>query len=172
MQWQREWDTGYRLDGDQGILVWQASSDGRTTAWRVVYGRRYPSYLSVRYQIGDVTRDGHADVLVEAAMGSAGCGSRRMIATVAGETREILSRYDCEIGMHIGTRRKRAESGDLWIREPVGRCPYPDPSAHCFGGSRTLRKRWDGSRLVTIDSSVECVLPKLDPRRDCRPRQR
>jgi hypothetical protein len=173
VHWQRDivanvGTTAERLEGEQGIRIWESDGGQPTSTWRVVYARRYPWYLSVRYQIADVTRDGHDDVLVEAAMGSAGCGSWRMIASVAGTVREILARsYACEIGMWIGTRRKRTTSGDLVIREPVGRCPYRDPSAHCFGGSRTLTKRWNGRGLVTFDSSVKCVLPRLDSGRGC-----
>jgi hypothetical protein len=161
VHWQRESPTRW---GEQGVSLWQADR-GSPTTWRVDYERRFPGYLTVRYRIGDVTRDGRANVLVEAAMGSAGCGSRRMIASVSGKVREILScTWACEIGMWL-------DHGELVIQDLVGRCPYRDPSAHCFGGWRRTTKRWNGSKLVTVDASVECVLPRLDPRRGCRPRR-
>lgn len=153
------------LQSEQGVLVWQARPTRRSTQWRVVYERRYPRYLSLRYRTGDVTRDGHADVLVNASQGSSGCGPWRVVAVADGRTRDIFYRDTCETEMRI-------EDGALIIDEPVGPCPTPQGSVHCFGGRRQTSKRWNGSRLVAVDSSVECVLARLDPERDCRPRRR
>jgi hypothetical protein len=169
VRWKRETRTGAgskagSLTSEQGVLLWQADREGRATKWRVVYARRYPWYLTLEYATGDVTRDGHADVLLDALQGSGGCGPWRVAATVAGRTRDIFSRDTCETRMAI-------EKGALVIDEPVGPCPDPRGSVHCSGGTRHVDKRWNGSRLVTADVSVRCVLPKLDPRRECRPRR-
>lgn len=169
VQWERETRTeagpgAGQLQSEQGVLLWQADREGRATKWRVVYGRRYPWYLSLGYATGDVTGDGHADILLSALQGSGGCGPWRLVATVAGRMREMFSRDACEMRMAI-------ERGALVIDEPIGPCPDPQGSVHCFGGRRRVEKRWNGTRLATTDVSVECVLATLDPRRGCQPRR-
>jgi hypothetical protein len=103
-------------------------------------------------------------VLLETSMGTGACGPRRLVAYAGGRTRELFSRDFCEGHAEI-------VGGGLRVAWGVGPCPYPEQSAHCQGGTSTTTLRWRGATLVSSRTTVKCVLPKLDPARDCAPRK-
>lgn len=162
------WDRGVRTAAyarpqtQHGLIVWRQTRRG----WRLAYARRGSRSLPyVGVRLGDVTHDGHQDVLMtEGSGGSGGCGIRRVIASARGDLREIFRRAMCETEIE-------ARGGDLVVPEPIGPCPDPGGAAHCFGGTRTETWRWNGSRLLNVSTVVRCVEPRLDPVRDCRPRR-
>jgi hypothetical protein len=63
----------------------------------------------------------------------------------------------------------KIDRGDVVLMHGVGPCPSGS-FAHCSGGTRTVVKHWNASKLVTASDSVECHTPKLDPARECRAR--
>jgi hypothetical protein len=150
---------------ESGFSIWRrlpAPGEG----WRPVHSERFPNLGALNIQLGDVTRDRHDDILIEAAEGSAGCGVRHVLATVGGRVREIYrSPETCEASFFIA-------AGALYVVERIGPCPYPGAqSAHCRGGERRTVRRWNGKKLVAVRSSVACDLPRLDPARGCRARR-
>ena len=157
--WSRDLRTRRGTVHEQGYWIWE-----RNRVWRRVYGRELAFGLDTRAEVGDVTGDGHDDVLLESTMGTGACGPRRLVAYAGGRTRELFSRGFCEGHAEI-------VGGALRVRMGVGPCPYPDASAHCFGGMSTTVLRWDGAKLISNRRSVECKLPALDPKRDCAPRR-
>jgi hypothetical protein len=151
---------------ESGLAIWQRAAPSLAAPWRVVHSERFPSLDALNLEVGDVTRDGHEDILVEASQGTAGCGVRHVLATVSGRVREIYrSPRTCEASYFIS-------EGRLSIAERIGPCPYPGPqSAHCRGGERRTVRAWNGDRLVAVRTSVVCDLPRLDPARGCRARR-
>jgi hypothetical protein len=108
-----------------------------------------------------VTRDGHADVLLTEWNGGSGyCGVRRALTSIRGSVQEVYRRSFCETDF-------AADRGDLRVELPIGPCPYRPGSAHCSGGHRIERWRWDGKRLRLARVDVRCHLPRLDPERGC-----
>lgn len=147
--------------GARGVIIWHRDREGLNPKWRVAYDRRIDERLHIFLRFGDVTDDGHDDVLVDTSIGSGGCGFRRVLATVGGRVREIYrSQYGCETIVSL-------EPGVVRVGRGVGPCPYADASAHCSGGSHELVLRWDGRKLVRSSSVVRCRLPELDPERNC-----
>ena len=157
--WSRELRTKRGPVHEQGYWIWE-----RKRGWLRVYSRELAYGLHTAAEVGDVTGDGHDDVLLESTMGTGACGPRRLVAYAGGRTRELFSRGFCEGHADI-------VGGALRVRMGVGPCPYPDASAHCFGGMSTTVLRWDGAKLISSRRSVECRLPALDPKRDCAPRR-
>lgn len=153
---------GYRDYPEQGFLVWQRL---KPSLWHVVYERplAYGGYDGV--QVGDVTGDGHPDVLLAVVMGSGACGPRRLVAHAGNRTRELYARDFCEGDAAI--------MGDaLRVQEKVGPCPHKEASAHCSGGFRTTFYRWRGAKRISARSVVTCYEPHLDPARDCTPKHK
>jgi hypothetical protein len=145
----------------EGLLIWQRVAP---TRWRIVDRRRASVGQLLGVTIGDVTRDGHPDVLAVIGEGSGACGPRLLLAWAAGRERALLSRNECESTYRI-------RGGALVVDEPVGPCPYANGSAHCFGGVRHTVMRWNGPHLLARRATVACALPRLDPARACRPRR-
>src|SRR5205814_8213161 len=116
---------GRPAEQEQGLIVWQRDPTG----WHIAYRHRYPFGLMPELQFGDVTADGHDDILLVESQGTAYCGPRRILATVAGKVERLFGRYLCE-------GQAKIESGALVFDVPVGRCPYREGSAHCYGGLR------------------------------------
>ncbi|HEY2939654.1 MAG TPA: hypothetical protein VGJ27_07570 [Gaiellaceae bacterium] len=163
--WSRELRTrggaqASNLTGERGVFVWQAQPARRRTRWLVAYARRYPDIGPVGFSVGDVTGDGHPEVLLAQLQGSGGCGPWTVVATTGRSVREIFDRTTCESYLKLA-------HGALVIDDPVGPCPYRQGSAHCFGGRRTLVERWNGHRLVVVKKTVVCMLKRLDPRSGC-----
>jgi hypothetical protein len=165
VRWNRELrHRGGGFAGDlrrqQGVLVWEGARRGAFTRWRVVYSRRFRPWDSTFASTGDVTGDGHPDALLEQVMGSGACGPHIVVGQVRGRVRTLFRRDTCETSMGLAR-------GALVIDEPVGPCPYEAGSAHCFGGRRVVVMRWNGSKLVPAETTVECAFPRLDPAREC-----
>jgi hypothetical protein len=141
----------------QGVIVWLRTKRG----WRRVYSKRLPGWAHYGLRAGDVTHDALDDVLLTQSEGSGGCGERSVSAAVSGGVREIFRGSWCETGIDV-------HGGDLLVRTPYGPCPVQPGSAHCYGGVRNERLRWDGRRFRRASLSVECLRADLDPRRGCR----
>jgi hypothetical protein len=152
---------GFEERTEQGFLIWQRVARDR---WRLVYSRdfEYGGYTGV--DVGDVTGDGHNDVLLETSMGTGACGPRRLVAYAGGRTRELFARDFCEGSAEIA-------GGSLKVTMGVGPCPEPAGSVHCHGGISTELFRWSGAKVATSRRTVECNRPTLDPARDCVPRK-
>jgi hypothetical protein len=144
----------------RGVILWHR----RHKTWRMVYARRHPWWIHLWLDRGDVTGDGRTDVLLsEENGGSGGCGVRRVLAPLPGRAREIFRRHLCEAQVAL-------EDGAVIVNEAIGPCPYPEGSAHCFGGRKTSELRWNGAKLRPVRVTIECAFPRLDPSRSCEPR--
>jgi hypothetical protein len=161
-----EWSRRTRMrDGfvhsETGVAIWRRARGG----WRLAADERSTRsepYLGA--ELGDVTGDGVADVLLARGTGgSGGCGTRYVLVSTTGGTIRAWRRNYCEGGATI-------ERGRLVSALAVGPCPYSDGSAHCRGGTETTTYRWNGTRLVPAQVSIRCALPRLDPAKKCAPR--
>jgi hypothetical protein len=148
---------------EQGVLLWQVSTIGPRSVWRVVYGRRLAPDDYVSVDAGDISGDGHPEVMFSGLQGSGGCGVTRLLVTTEQGVKEALRHENCET-------RSELSSGLFHLRDPVGRCPYREAGAHCYGGVRDTQMRWNGRRLMTVRTVVRCTLARLDPKRGCEPR--
>ncbi len=160
VQWYRETRREGERDarGESGVFVWQHVRGAWHLARRY-YATRFEPHL--RTHVGDVTGDGHRDVLVDRVTGGTGnCGTRIVFASLQGEIRRVYRQNFCE-------GRIAAEGGRLVQTLPVGPCPHRPGGVHCFGGSATTVLRLVGRRLVPVSRTIECALPRLDPRRNC-----
>lgn len=161
VSWSRELRLSrFRSEPQSGVFIWQREQAG----WRRVYSRRFRPYEYGYAATGDVTGDGHPDVLIQDVMGTGACGPRVLLATAGGRVRELFNRDFCEGNAEI--RR-----GALVVTEGVGPCPYREASAHCRGGWRTTVLRWRGAKLTSSERTVRCHLPRLDPAHLCEPRR-
>lgn len=158
--WRRSIRMKYATRDEQGLWVWERR-DGR---WHKVYGYRSPYGAYHGFDVGDVTGDGHHDVLIKESLGTAACGVRRLVAFAGGRTGELFARDFCEGGARI-------LGGALRVQEAVGPCPYKEMSVHCRGGLRTTALRWDGARLISAKKTLRCNLARLDPARNCAPKR-
>jgi hypothetical protein len=151
---------GADLRVQNGLIVWRREADG----WRLAHTRQFLPWINAGVVSADITRDGQEDLLLtEWNGGSGGCGFRRVLADVRNRVRELYRRDICETGIS-------AAGGDLLVELPVGPCPFPEGSAHCYGGVRRERWRWNGRRLVLALVDVRCRYPRLDPERGCQAR--
>jgi hypothetical protein len=150
-----------------GVILWRRERFEDGHRWRMIYRRGYPPFANIYAEVGDATGDGAPDVLHYHEQGSGGCGPHYLVAVQDGFGREVFRKNSCE-------SRYRIAAGVLAFDEPVGPCPLASGSAHCFGGSRHVRMRWTGSRLVVGSAQVTCGWPELnlDPANECRRRAR
>jgi hypothetical protein len=141
-----------------GFLGWQRVAPKR---WELVYEQPVECCPAMGIETGDLTGDGHADALTHESQGSGGCGFARVLISSDGRLREEFAYDGCDYSMTI-------EKGAVVLRHGVGPCPWGE-GAHCSGGTRTVVKRWIGSKLVTSSETVECHAPRLDPAHGCLP---
>jgi hypothetical protein len=147
----------------QGVLLWQVAPARGRSVWRLLYSRRLDPYVPTAVDIGDMSGDGHPEVLYAGLQGSGNCGLWRLLVTTSGGIEEALRDANCETGHELA-------SGVFHRREIVGPCPFSRAPAHCYGGVRDTQMRWDGRRLVAVRTVVRCLFPRLDPTRGCRAR--
>ena len=101
--------------------------------------------FGIRVEAGELTGDAIPDILsFEDVGGSGACGTYRVIATAAGDAREIFRRDVCDTQIAIS-------GGDLRIREAVfhGGDPHCCPSAF-----RESTLRWSGTSWDEVSSEV------------------
>lgn len=134
---------------EHGFAVWQRFPD--PPAWSVVHAfvegpRR--GVLGIRLQTGDLTGDGHDDVLVFAETGGTGaCGTWRVVAASPEGTDTAFRRKTCDADLVI-------RDGALELREAV----YQADDPHCCPSAfRYATLEWDGERFVETSSRLELV---------------
>lgn len=140
----------------EGLGVWHytARTDGGG-AWRVGYVLlRRPSDISdVAVHLGDVTGDGHKDVVFVVDLGgTAGCGPWRVVSRHGGGVREVFHRYICEGGIRIAR-------GELLIERPVYRKDCPGVHG-CRDRHRRIIARWNGSEFEIVSRGVAPGAPR------------
>jgi hypothetical protein len=134
---------------ESGLEVWEHVDAAEGGPWRVAYAftdGAGSAVFGVRFETGDVTRDGSPDVLsFEDLGGSGACGIWRVIQMRVGAVHEIFRRQTCDTIVLIS-------SGDLRTRSAV----YAPDDAHCCPSayrSRTLR--WNGADWDVLERTTE-----------------
>ena len=131
---------------ERGVVVWQRFDD--RPAWRVVYGFTDPAsrgVFGIRLEAGDVTRDAVDDLLTfEETGGSGGCGTWRVVVSVAGGATEVWRLRTCDTQVRIAR-------GGIEVREAVFE---PDDAHCCPSAYRLSRLAWNGEALEEVRSTV------------------
>lgn len=134
---------------ERGFAIWQRFPDA--PAWSVVYAFVDPArkgVLGIRMQSGDLTGDGHEEVLVfEETGGTGACGTWRVVAATQEDTEDVFRRRTCDAELTI--------SGEvLGLREAL----YEPDDPHCCPSAiRLAVYEWDGSTFVETSNRVEQV---------------
>jgi hypothetical protein len=130
---QAPWKVVYVIHDLTGSGIFRAGSPGRLRRARADIG-----LLSrIGMDIGDVTGDGHGDVLVfEEGSGTAGCSLFRVLANTGRTVEQIYFEEACETSMAI------TENGLLKVDEAT----YPKGCKNIHGCGRRFRLlRWNGA---------------------------
>jgi hypothetical protein len=132
---------------EHGFAMWQRFPEA--PAWSVVLAfvdSPHEGVLGIRVQAGDLTGDGHDDVLTfEETGGSGACGTWRVMAAAADGTDRLMKRRTCDAELVIA-------GGALELREAV----YEPGDAHCCPSAfRYTTLEWDGREFVETDVVVE-----------------
>jgi hypothetical protein len=140
------WDEDLGLDG---IAVWQRRP-GFVADWDRVYQRRQGEkspFQRFETSTGDVTADGHQDLLVfEDQDGSGGWGTYRLLAVVSGAIRQLYVRHASSDWTAI-----RLTPRSLVVQDGIGKDPRSGSDIHCCPRFiRTRIKRWNGHALVDV----------------------
>jgi hypothetical protein len=136
------------LRQDWGLALWQNYPDER--AWRVTYAfedRSPKGVLGITATFGDLTSDGHEEVLTfESTGGSGACGTWRVLATddtlITGE---IWHEQTCDTRVEIG-------AGGLVVEEALYR---PEDPHCCPSRTRTTTLAWIDDRFEVHERLVE-----------------
>jgi hypothetical protein len=134
------------FSAQHGFEIWQRFAD--TPPWRIVYAfTDAPStgVLGIRLDAGDVTGDGHPDVLTfEDQGGSGACGVWRVVQSTIGGATQIFRRKTCDTEVRLAT-------GSLRIRAAV----YQPGDAHCCPSKfRTTILDWSGQDWTVVERVV------------------
>jgi hypothetical protein len=132
---------------EHGFAVWQRFDEA--PFWSVVHAfvdSPDQGVLGIALQVGDVTGDGHDDVLAfEQTGGTGACGRWRVIAWNHGETDRLFQRRTCDTDI-------RVLGGRLEVREAV----YAVDDPHCCPSTyRFTTLRWDGARFAKAEVREE-----------------
>jgi hypothetical protein len=132
---------------EHGFALWQRFDEA--PAWSVVFAFVDPprkGILGIRLEAGDLTADGHPEILAFEDQGGTGaCGTWRVIAPAPGMAREVFRRTTCDTQIRI--------AGDvLDVREAV----FEPGDPHCCPSAfRRTTLRWNGLRFREIASEIE-----------------
>ena len=153
--WQRTSLAGSSLD-TSGLAIWQRLP--RAASWRLVSSLRFPVYRveGVHIRAGDVSGDGHPDLLLFEDMGgSAGCGLYRLLASVQGQMTQLSVRRGC-----FDNARLRLHGGALVMYDGIAKDPRTLEQIHCCWRVwlRTVM-RWRGRKLVGVERRQISPLP-------------
>jgi hypothetical protein len=135
------------FSAEHGFALWQRFDEA--PAWSVVLAFVDPprtGILSIRLEAGDLTADGHPEILAfEDRGGTGACGTWRVIAPAPGAAAEVFRRTTCDTQIRI--------SGDvLEVREAI----FEPGDPHCCPSSfRLSTLRWNGLRFREITSEIE-----------------
>lgn len=132
---------------EHGFAIWQRFPE--PPAWSVVFAfvdAPRAAVLGIRLQSGDLTGDGHDDVLVfEETGGTGACGRWKVIAATSEATDVAFERKTCDAEFLV-------RAGALQLREAV----YEPGDPHCCPSAfRYATYEWDGSTFVETSSRLE-----------------
>jgi hypothetical protein len=135
--------------GLHGLAVWQRRP-GLVGDWSRIFTRRREDvapFQRFETTVGDVTGDGHQDLLVfEDEDGSGGWGTYRLLAVVSGAMRQLYVRRASSDWTAI-----RLGHHALLVRDGIGKDPRSAGNIHCCPRFiRTRVKRWNGRALVDV----------------------
>lgn len=137
------------FSAEHGVAVWQRFAE--PPAWSVVLAFVDPparGVLGIRLQAGDLTGDGHDDLLTfEETGGSGACGRWRVVVASDADTEQVFARQTCDTEIVLA-------GGVLRMREAVFEADDP----HCCPSAfRTTTLEWNGTGFVETDVDVEPV---------------
>jgi len=145
VEWERGGSAGDPFTWERGISVWQAGLRDRNSWTRVYSIHVAPGYGPVRVDLGDLTGDGHADLLLAEDDGGTGdCGPRRVLADVGGQVRQIFGRLTCDTEFAI--RRLALVSVGAAYSARDGHC--------CPTFTRRSALRWNGKRFRAVSTAL------------------
>ena len=129
-----------------GLAVWQSFAD--EPPWRAVYAfldAAREGVFGIDVLLGDLTDDGHPDVLsFEDEGGSGACGTWRVLATLGRAVDELYVGHTCDTNIVVS-------DGTLVLTESVFR---PGDAHCCPSATRTTTIRFDGEAWQVVDRSV------------------
>lgn len=132
---------------EHGFAVWQRFP--QPPAWSVVFAfvdAPEEGVLGISLEGGDLTGDGHDEVLVfESTGGTGACGRWTVVSGTAEESARIFRRRTCDAELAI-------RDGSLDLREAV----YGPDDPHCCPSAfHTVTLEWNGERFVETDEAIE-----------------
>ncbi len=132
---------------EHGFAVWERYPE--PPAWSVVLAFVDPperGVLGIRLQAGDLTGDGHEEVLAfEETGGTGACGRWRVVTGAGVGARVVFKRSTCDAELLI-------RGGALRLREAI----YEPGDPHCCPSAfRYATLEWDGEGFVETSSRVE-----------------
>ena len=134
------------LRREQGLVVWERYPE--RPAWRPAYAFLDPpksGVFGIRVLVGDLTGDGHEDLLAfEDRGGSGACGTWRVVAAVEFLPETIYEKDTCDADLTI-------HDGQLVIDEAV----FKPGDAHCCPSAyRAITLQYDGGRWKVVRREV------------------
>lgn len=134
---------------EHGFALWRRFEDA--PAWSVVFAfvdAPRKGVLGIRLEAGDLTADGHDELLTfEDTGGTGACGTWRVIAGAPEDATEIFRRKTCDTEIRI-------VNAHLEIREAV----YETGDPHCCPSEfRISTLRWSGAGWREVGSEVQPV---------------
>jgi hypothetical protein len=129
----------------QGIGIWQCGPPTRLPAvWHRLYSRLWPTGFYLEVHTGDVTLDGHPEVLLELSVGTGIHGPRVLLDTSRGRARPIFHRTTHDTTFEIWSHALVVQAG-----------VYTWHDSHCCPTfyRRTIW-RWKGNRLRPVTSGL------------------
>ena len=134
------------LRREQGLVVWERYPE--RPAWRPAYAFLDPpksGVFGIRVLVGDLTGDGHEDLLAfEDRGGSGACGTWRVVAAVEFLPETIYEKDTCDADLTI-------HDGKLVIDEAV----FKPGDAHCCPSAyRAITLQYDGGRWKVVRREV------------------
>jgi hypothetical protein len=156
---------------EYALVIWERSGSPGAPSWRRIHRLdkyRYAQKVDVEdiaVHVGDVSGDGHLDVLAyQDGDGSGGCGDYDLLVTAPAAVHNVFHAEECSDNTVIALRPNA-----LVIDRGLAYAPHGNHIHPVFRTFRRTIKRWNGRRLVTVHRAVIAPSQTIGGRYD-RPR--